>query len=254
MKNLLAVVVATSLMTVACSDDTVTPTTDRTYIPSAVGTYVINSNESYTTEGTIDDGEDSTVVVGTMSITDGKGVSKTGIMHITYFSGDPVDTVILAQEGAKIYGLLDLELAAGDQFPPVNLGTRWVLVADGNATSSWSALSETVSGVQFEYPGVPVPLTADAQFTMTCAKVADTTMTITGTSVPTVKYTTDFGITISIAGFPNPIAVTLKSFEYYGENVGLVRTYQDASTVQTPFGALELDGYNSVAVRYGKQN
>ena len=34
MKNLLAVVVATSLMTVACSDDTVTPTTDKTYIPS----------------------------------------------------------------------------------------------------------------------------------------------------------------------------------------------------------------------------
>lgn len=254
MKNLIALAAATVLLTAACSDDPVTPTTDKTYIPSATGTYVIHSNESYTTEGTIDDGEDSTVVVGTMSITDGKGVTKTGIMHIAYMSGDPVDTLILAQEGSKVYGLLDLELAAGDQFPPVNLGTRWILVADANATTEWSALSETVPGIQFEYPGVPVPLTADAQFTMNVAKLADTTMTIAGSSVPSVKYSTSFGITISIAGFPNPIVVNLTSFEYYGENVGLVRTSQDAGTIETPFGSLDIDGYNSVAVRYGTQN
>lgn len=256
MKNLLALAAITAMITVACSEDPVTPTADKTYVPSAVGSYVIHNNTSiFSDDETFDDGTDSTVVVATMSMTDSKGTTKNAIVHYVYVPGfdEPTDTIVMAQEGGKIYTLFDLELAAGDQFPPVDLGTRWLLIGDASSTSPWTALEETITGVQFEYPGVPVPLTANVQFKMTCTKQADTTMTLNSAVVATAKYNNKLDISIAIAGFPNPIAVSLATNEYYGENVGLVRSSQDAGTIETPFGPLKADGYNSVAVRYGKK-
>jgi len=256
MKRVLLFAVATALIATACSEDTTTPSETKTYVPTKVGAYVIHQNYYTSTEtGTVQGSDDSTVVVGTQSFTDGAGVTKTAIVHVVYMDGEASDTIVLAEDGSKVYMLFDLTLSAGDLVPPVTVGSRWVQVADSKASGSWTGLDVTITDLDFEYGGSTFP--ADVNFKLMGAKQADTTMTISGKSVKTAKYSTDYTITLTVkAGAPIgniTVPIALKGSVYLGENTGVVRQSQDRKDVSIalPPIAFEVPGFNSVAVRAG---
>jgi hypothetical protein len=255
MKYLMMFAVATALVATACTSST-TPTDSKSYISSKVGAYVIHNNTSYsTTDGETTDSPDSTVVTGTRSYTDDVGVTKTAIIHVVFIDGMAVDTIVLAEDGSKVYMLFDLDLEAGDVVPPVSVGTRWVQVADANATSSWTSLEETITDVDFDYNGTTFP--ADVTFKLSGAKIADTTMSVGGTNVAAIKYSIDYSINMLVKVGPPfgdlTIPIALKSNIYLGENLGMVRQSQDATTITIPLlgQGFDIDGFNSVAVRFG---
>ncbi len=255
MKRLLMFAAATALIATACSEDTTTPSESKTYMPTKTGAYVIHQNYSTSTvSGTVQESDDSTVVVGTQSIADDKGTTKTGIMHVVYTDGAASDTIIVAEDGSKVYVLFDLVLSA-ENIPTVEVGRRWVLVADSKASASWTGLEETVTGLDFEYGGSTFP--ADVTFKLVGSKSADTTMSISGKSVSTIKYANDYTITLVVKAGPPfgdiSVPIALKSYVYLGENTGLVRQSQDRKdvSISIPPIAFEVPGFNSVAVRAG---
>ena len=247
--------VATALVASACTSST-TPADSKSYVSSKVGAYVINDNLSYSVKGGPSvEPSDSTVVMSTTTITDDAGVTKTAIILVAFVDGMPYDTTVIAEEGSKVYMLFELNLAAGDVVPPVSVGSRWALVADANATSSWTSIQETITDIDFDYNGTTFP--ADVAFKLSGSKIADTTMSISGSNVAAIKYTLDYSIDMTVKIGPPigniVIPIALKSNVYFGENIGVVRQDQDATTITIPLigQSFDIDGFKSVAVRTG---
>jgi hypothetical protein len=151
MKQLLMMAVAATLVLTACSDDSTTnPPASDVYVPSKTGAYVIHANKVTEAGETSDAEDDSTVVIGTLKIKDGKNVEKTSIRHEVYIMGMPYDTMDVAEEGSKIYLNFPLEIDISDSVSAPELGSRWILVGDQNG-SSWTGLDEKITGLTLDY-------------------------------------------------------------------------------------------------------
>lgn len=256
MKQLASILAGASvcLGLVACSsDDPVTPTPDASYMPKTAGTYYINQNTAYDTEGNVAGTyADSVHVNGTKTI-DGK----TAVELITYTSmGDEVvaDTTYRAEEGSKIYEYVTFsyDLDEDGPYPPIELGKRWVLGADANATGEWTAIDETIENLSFSVPDFPTPLTGSARLIIKASKVESSTQTINGVSVETIHYKQVMDATATFGGGLVSIPLKFTTHTWFGKNVGLVRAESEKATITaavipTP---IVIPASSSVLVRY----
>lgn len=253
MKRLLMLAAASTMILTACSDDSTTnPDGDTgTYVPSKTGAYVIHANKE-TNEGvTTDVSDDSTVVIGTLSIKDDANVTKTSVRHEVYIDGSVSDTIDVAQEGSKIFLNFPLELGDIEGVENTSYGTRWIQIGDVNA-STWTGLSLDTN-VTIDYSGVPLPATIS--FRVNGKKIGTENMTISGTSVSCVKFENTFDITISVPAFSINIPLSLKQTVWLGKNVGLVKQSQPETVIELadPIPDMVIPGFESTAIRYGGQ-
>lgn len=255
MKQLLMMAVAATLVLTACSDDSTTnPPASDVYVPSKTGAYVIHANE-VTEEGVTSEAEDdSTVVIGTLKIKDGKNVEKTSIRHEVYIQGMAYDTMDVAEEGSKIYLSFPLELGDVGGVGAPALGTRWVLVGDQNG-STWTGLDEKFTGLNLDYNGTAIP--AEIAFKVTGKKAGTENMTINGKTVSTIKYENTFAVTMTLnLGVIAPvIPISFTQTMWVGKGVGMVKMMQPATTISVPELGFEFEipGTESTAIRYGGQ-
>lgn len=252
MKQLLMMAVAATLVLTACSDDSTTnPPASDVYVPSKTGAYVIHANKE-TSEGvTTDVSDDSTVVIGTVSIKDGANVTKTSVRHEVYVDEEVIDTVDIAQEGSKIFLNFPLELGEIEGVENTSYGTRWIQIGDVNA-STWAGLSLDTN-VAIDYNGLAVPATIS--FRVNGKKTGTENMTISGTSVSCVKFENTFDITISVPAFSISIPLSLKQTIWLGKNVGLVKQSQPETLIDAtePIPDMSIPGFESTAIRFGGQ-
>lgn len=255
----LALVIALAIVATACTTTTEPTNTGKVYAPSATGTYVIHQNTDILID---DDGnttntrvlDDSTVVVGTESKTDDAGVTKTAIRHVVFVSGEATDTLYIAEEGGVMYAFL--ELGVSDIGPaPINIGNRWVVLGDQSKTS-WTALEENFTGIDIEFQGSTIP--ADINIKVSGENKGNENMTINGTTVSTIKYDQTVAITMKVTIAPPPVSaieipISITTSTWFGENIGMVRTEQDARLINATLATIPIDGYISTAIRYGKK-
>jgi len=246
---------AATMFLTACSDDSTTnPPASDVYIPSKTGAYVIHANKITEAGVTSDAEDDSTVVIGTLKIKDGKNVEKTSIRHEVYVMGVAYDTVDVAEEGSKIHLNFPLSVKISDSISAPDLGSRWILVGDQNG-STWTGLDEKITGLTLDYKGTPLP--ADIAFKVTGKKVGTENMTINGQTVSTIKYENTFAITLTVnLGIIVPvIPISFTQTMWVGKGVGMVKSTQPATTISVPELGFdfEIPGTESTAIRYGGQ-
>ena len=248
-------VLGVAVLLVSCSEDSpTTPTASDKFLASKAGSFFINNNTIVT--GTAEAPVDSitttdSVVVGAETTIDGKKATP----FVTYnAAGTATDTTYMYQDGDKIYVQFDLSYDVGSGLNPINLGKRWVLVADAKATTSWVALQDTVSNLSITYSGIP--LTGNVGINFSGAKTSTETLTINGTSVETVKYTLTSNTTVYIATPVGPVVVPIAtSISYwFAKNVGLVKTSQPPfnvafSALGTPVD-VDVPGSRSTTIRF----
>ena len=256
MKRILGLALAVAVVVSACSDSATTPQNTDSYTATTVGAYIKSDmtlieedDDGNRTETPI--GQDSSVVVKNESKADSEGTTKNGTMWVSYQGGEPVDTNWVSQEGGKIFILTELGFES-EGIDPINLGTRWVLAADANA-SSFTGLSVKDIPVEIDYQGSP--LTGTLSIEITGANEGDETVTIGTEQVSAKRYKISYGanlkITVPVFGEVTlPIALT--STIKYGKNIGPVFESQDPTKLSVPALGFESDipGFRDVCVEY----
>lgn len=247
-----------ALIIAGCSSTTTTPGTPSSYLPGTTGSYFVRSNvtlEKDTTTGAVNEVEpyeDSTVVTGKATMTDSKGVSKNAVVMVTYQNGDPQDTTYMAEDGNKIYALMDLSAGAELGVGNVDLGSRWTLVADQGATAEWTAVSDSVSGISIDYNGTTIM--ANVAVSVKCKKNGTENLTINGKLVETLKYIMTYNVTmyLNLGIAVVPIPVTLTSDIWIGKGVGMAKQIQQPSEVSVPALGFSFDipGSRSAVIRF----
>lgn len=238
---------------IGCSDDdnTTTPTETTTYLPTTVGSSWVYSNTELT-------GDSLNPTDGAVT-TDSVFVSRTGVSiggrtateFVTVYADGSQDTTYYSVDGTKIYQLLDLNIAV-EGAGAVDLGKKWVLSADKNATAPWSGLDTTITNIPLEYNGLP--LTATAKITYVGGKLGSESVSVAGTAVECDKYSNKFAINMTIAtGILGDIKlpITTNATVWYGKNVGLVKTLTTPTTVNAaPLPEFEFPGSRIELTKY----
>lgn len=248
LKSFLAVI-GTAVLLTACSDDPAptTPTTSDSYLATKTGSYYIQDNSIVA--GTAAAPRDSattrdSVVVKSKTTIEGKEAFEL----VTYNEAKtPTDTTYLHQDGSKVYLLFNMEYNVGGT--QINLGKRWVLIADASG-SSWTALKDSLSGVSIPYAGTTV--TANAGILFTGTKGSTETLTVNGSAVSAIKYTLVSNTMVYIPVPPAPIVIPVNTtIEYwFAKDIGLVKAYQAPFTVSMFGSAANIPGSRSTTVRY----
>ena len=247
----MAVVSATVLF--GCAKESTTPSnTSKNYLPSSAGTYYIHENSVKEKSSTGSDSvtmvyTDSTTVDGTEQKTDSKGTTKTAVRYVVYagFTSE-TDTVYMAQEGGKLYQLVDLSYSMGGA-GTLDLGTAWILVHDqGSAT--WTAYEDSVSNLTIDYQGSSIPVTVKIR--IAGSSIGEENMTVDGKSVATSHSLLNLNLTMYVPVFGN-VTVNVAIHNWFGTNVGLVKSDQPPVTFSIlGFGEETVSGMSSLLVRY----
>ena len=254
MKRLLGFALAVAMIATACSDETTNPTPTDSYVSGTAGSYTI-FNLTYIeidTNGVRQEypaGTDSVVAGAKVNVTDGAGSTKMAVPYVHHDAGTAIDTAYFAEDGAKMYVLYDLSFAAPG-VAPVELGTRWVLIADQNATGTFTGLDMVIEDITIDYNGTALP--ADVAFKITGQKKGSENLTIGGKSVSALRYENTYGITITvtvpiIGAIPIPINVVTTA--KYGKGIGLVYEAQEPTPIAVPQLGFDftLPGYRAEA-------
>jgi hypothetical protein len=253
---LLSITIA-AVIIAGCSSTTTSPTGSNSYVVSTTGSYFIKSNvslEKDSATGAINESEayeDSTVVTGKSTMADSKGVSKSAIVMVTFVDGEPTDTTYMAEEGNKVYLLMDMSTGGGLGVD-VDLGSRWTLVADQSASGEWTAVQDSVSNIEIDYDGTK--LMANIGVSVKCKKNGTENLTVSGKVIETIKYamTYNFTMYINVGIAVVPLPITLTSEIWMGKGVGLVKQLTQPTTVSVPMLGFSFDipGSRSAVVRY----
>lgn len=256
MKNRIASLVlagTVALSVIGCSDDSSTtpPASTTTYMPTTVGSSWVYTNTELT--GATDNPTDGAVT------TDSVYVSRTGLSiggrtaseFVTVYGDGSADTSYFSVDGSKIYQLLDLNLdveGAGG----IDLGKKWVLSADADATTGWTGIDTTITNIPIDYNGLPLMATAKVKFLG--SKLGNESVSVGSTSVECVKYANNFTIQMTIAtGIFGDIElpITANTTVWYGKNVGLVKTVTPPTTVNAaPLPEIEFPGSRVELTKY----
>ncbi|HCN05194.1 MAG TPA: hypothetical protein DIS79_06195 [Bacteroidetes bacterium] len=251
--HVLTLAAASTMMLTACGDDEPTqPTpTNDSYLNTTEGQYYVMNVD--TTTGTAENPtvESSTVdsvVVAAALTYQGKPAS----MRIRFNNGNVVDSMYQYEEGGKVYEAFQLAVPSVAGLEPINLGSRWIVAADQNATT-WQALYDSIPNLSFSYSGTP--LTGSVAIRVTGTKVGAENVTIGTSNVSAVRYDLTYTISlytvINIGPAPQPITIvypyTISS--WWAKGHGVVRTSQAPGNVSTPFGAVPLKGRTRATVR-----
>jgi hypothetical protein len=126
----------------------------------------------------------------------------------------------------------------------IDLGKKWVLSADPDASSEWTGIDTTVTNIPLDYNGLP--LQATAKITYKGSKLGSEAVSVAGANVDCLKYANNFTIALTIAtGVFGDISipVTSNTTVWYGKNVGLVKTFTPPTTVNAaPLPEFEFPG------------
>jgi hypothetical protein len=244
-----------ALGVVACSDDDNTnnpPADNSTYQPTTAG-----SSWNYTT--TELSGDSANPTTGATS-TDSVYVSRTGLSMsgrtateiITKSQDGTLDTAYISVDGGKVYQLLEMSISGMEGLGDVNLGSKWVLSADANASAEWTSIDTTITNVPFEYNGQTMMGTIAIKYTG--KKTGTETVTVGSKSVETIKYNNRYTITMNIdTGVFGVLTIpVVRPIDvWYGKNVGMVKTYLPPTTLSIGgFGSMDVPGYSTVLTSY----
>lgn len=253
--RLLTLAAASTMMLTACGDDeptqpTPTPTSDS-YLNTTSGQYYVMNVDTTTgtaANPTVESSTVDSVVVADTVTYQGKSAS----MRIRYNNNVVVDSTYNYEEGGKVYEAFRLAVPSIAGLEPIDLGSRWIVVADQNATT-WQALYDSIPNISLTYSGTP--LTGSVAIRVTGAKVATENVLIGTTNVSAIKYDVTYTLSlytqITIGPAPTPITIvypyTISS--WWAKGHGVIRTSQPPGNVTTPFGAVPLKGRTRATVR-----
>ena len=239
---------ATLLVLSACSTDPVTPNDTSVYVVATKGTYFINDNVVITidaggTKADVPAPQDSTYVNGTKSVN-----GKTAVESFVFIGGVATDTTYVAQEGLKVSALTPLQFVVLGA--PVDLGNKWVLTYDANATT-WTALDDTIPSISIQ--AGPSTYTGSAKLLFTGKKLAAENITVNGSALSAVKTEMKMLITLYVdfGGFVLPVPIELIRNTWFAKGVGVVKIEQDAKVINAPPAPpLTLPGQRISTVRF----
>ncbi len=259
MKRIASLVAAATLVMVGCSDDkNNNPTPDNSnYFPTTQGSYWVSDTKELSGDASNptekNPGVDSTFVNRT-NVTVGGQVATEFVTHSTVGETMSMDTVYFRNDASKTYRYFELAIDGITGMSGVDLGARWMLMADANATAEWTSLDETINDIPLTYQGMSMKGTAKLKFTG--KKVGAETLTVGGTAVTTLHYTTTLKIDLSI-DTQNPIFGTItvpistNTDVWVAKNIGIVKTLTPPSKITVgSFGNVDIDGSSNVLVRY----
>lgn len=259
MKRIASLVAAATLVMVGCSDDkNNNPTPDNSnYFPTTQGSYWVSDTKELSGDASNptvkNTGVDSTFVNRT-NVTVGGQVATEFVTHSTVDETMSMDTAYFRNDGSKTYRYFELAIDGITGMSGVDLGARWMLMADANATDEWVSLNETVSDIPLTYQGTSMKGTAKLKFTG--KKIGAETLTVGGTAVTTLHYTTTLKIDLSI-DTQNPlfgtitVPISTNTDVWVAKNIGVVKTLTPPSKITVgAFGNIDVDGSSSALVRY----
>lgn len=220
-----------------CSEST-NPSTPTSFLSFKTGTYILSNvdvfgKSSTGTDSVLANYSDSVAVTGSAMITDSKGNAKNSQLYVKFIQGAPVDTTSLSESSdkSKLYRLYPMAYNISG-VGVVDFGSHWTLLYD-NASTTWTALQDSVSGIKATYMGME--LTFDAAVKVNASKTGTEDLTINGAAVKTTKVKLNYVIQLYISSALGPIPVEpiLVNAEYWlAENVGIVKTKQDPSAIK----------------------
>ncbi len=225
-----ALLAATVIGLGACSKDSTTnPTTNATYLVTTSGSYWLYDDFSLTGSASAPVsskvGTDSLVVLG--PATQG-GLSCTAYAdYVTDSSGTTVDTSYQREEGGKLYTYFPLQIDGIGGLGAVDLGSKWVVIADQNGTT-WTSFDTTLTNVPLDYNGTV--LTANIGMKMTGQKIGTENVTVNGTAYSALHCVSTFNIKITIVGF-GEIPITVPIHYWMVANKGVVKMEQPPQTI-----------------------
>ena len=200
---------------------------------------------------------DSVVVHKTEKKKDNNNVEKTAIMHIQYVDGTAEDTLWFAEEGSKIYMLLNLDFPGLPAVGSASLGTRWVLIADSKATSEYTGLEIKGLNIELDVQGAALPATLDV-----IAKGKNEgaeTLTIGGKQVQARRYSTSYGLVVKaqvpfVGQITIPVSIT--GTVKFAKNIGMVYEQQNPISITIPITneTEAIPGFRTQATAYGNIN
>ena len=228
-----------SLVLVSCSDDTVTPAADKNYYPTTVGstwTYDgIDTEDTTGTTRTIPGTEYTTITTVNASMTY-MGRASTQLVSTSNRPSSSPDTSYISKTGSQIFtyiALLPTESLAAFGIN-LDLGSRWVLLADYNA-ASWTVIDTIITGLSIPNPSdtsqkIPVDLTIK----ITGAKGGTSSMTVMGSSVTAQEFSTTFSINLNAFGGLAQLPISVVTKTSVVENIGIVKNETPPFAITLP--------------------
>ncbi|MFN8360265.1 MAG: hypothetical protein U0264_10155 [Candidatus Kapaibacterium sp.] len=239
--NLAALCVVTSLVLGSCSSDSGTTTTpaDKNYYPTTVGsTWTYDGVDTEDTTGTlrtIPGSEYTTTTTVNASLTY-MGKASTQLISTSSQPGSTPDTTYISKTSSQIYTYVQLLPTASLAAFGVNLdlGSRWMLIGDFNATS-WTVIDTTIKGISIPNPLDPTStIPADIVVKITGAKGGTSTMTVMGSSITAQEFTTTFSISLSALGGLVQLPISVATKTSVAENIGIVKNETPPFSITLP--------------------
>jgi len=239
LSQMAALCVFAMLVLASCSEDTTTPAADKNYYPTTVGsTWTYDGVDTEDTTGTlrtIPGSEYTTTTTVAASMTY-MGKPATVLVSASSQPGSTPDTTYISKSSSQIYtyiSLLPTDALAGFGVD-LDLGSRWVLLADFNA-GSWTVIDTTIKGLSIPNPlspGSTIP--ADIVVKISGAKGGTSSMTVSGSSVTAQEFTTTFSISITALGGLVQLPISVVTKTYVAENIGIVKNETPPFSITLP--------------------
>jgi hypothetical protein len=242
---------AMAMMFYACSDDNGTnpdnPDNGEDYYKIEIGNWWIYQEDILDSNNTVIEGStsfDTTRIVGQVNY-EGENAF---VMTSTYESEGQttVDTTYMTVKGSQLYAYFE-DLGFGGY--GIEFGA-WLLMADFNQ-NEWVMLDTSVKDVDVDLGGGQ---TAKLTMTikMTGKKLNKETVNVDGNNVECQKFQQHIEISGSIdMGQPIPIAQKLDVTNYFGKDVGFVKSYSPATYMEIPvIGKMWFNGSQSMLLKY----
>ena len=246
---------ATTMVLSSCSDDPASTTTEKNYFPLTVGnTWTYDGIETESKGGTATDIDTSAYMVTTKvdaSLTY-QGRSSYRLIDSSSNGGGAKDTTYLSKSGSQIYTYIELlpsESLSGFGVT-LDLGSKWVLMADENQTS-WTILDTTITGLQIPNPLSPgTTLPGEAAIKITGSKEGTSTITAASKSVTAQEYDTKFAVTVTAAGGLLTVPFNITSKTCVSEDIGIVKRETLPTSISVGSSAVPINGSRETLKTY----
>ncbi len=228
---------AATMFLASCGESS-TPSTDKNYYPLTAGnTWTYDGVETEDKAGTTTDIDTSRYTTTTRvdaSLTY-QGKSAYRLIDSTHNTGEK-DTTYMSKSGSQVYTYIELipSEALTSFGVSLDLGSRWVLIADDNQ-ATWTIADTTIKGVEVPNPLSPgSTMSADIKLSVTGTKGGTSTMTVASKSVVTQEFSTKFSVTVVAFQGLLSIPITITNSTYVSENIGIVKSEIKPITITIP--------------------
>lgn len=248
---------------VSCKDDDSDPITpaNKTYMPLKANnywiydTYTLNMDNSIQAESKE---KDSLVTIS----------SQTFLERDAYLVKQYTDNELSADryfdyESNKFYVesnyLLPFSSSSTSSFalPLDKITNQWVVLADFNATSSWTILTHQFANEPITFPGLPAGIKFNANYTVKGTKGGTSAITVGSASLQATEFTIEHKIsgTLNYSIISAPLEFTIVQKFYFAENIGIVKSLTESKTVSFTITGLgnqsfDINGHQKNLIRY----